>query len=324
MTAGGDVVAWGAPPIAAGGAPRVVPLPSRAISVAAGLAHAVALMVEGTVVTWGDGLAGNCEGCSSANPLVSPPAGVAGLSSVTVIAAGSWHTAAIAAGGCLVTWGGARVPRPKQRTPAAAAPPTPRLTPLHTIHPPDGVPFVRVAAGAAFTVAMDALGRVWTVGMPCGGTPPPPPRRVVVGTDAATTSRVTSVAATDTHGVALTVDGVVHVWRVGDSAPAAPLPALAGRAVTTLAAGGATLAAVTRVEQPHPPSATDAASVLARWLGAADAKRPPPPLLSQRSVSDDGGVALIAAAGGVRRRGSASGTRRSTVEGGGWRGGGGR
>src|SRR5262249_13854234 len=95
------------------------PTPARvagltgAVAVAAGTAHSLALLGDGTVWAWG----GNCMGqlgdgqagqsCSRWDPPsgVATPAQVVGLPDVVAIAAGSNHSLAVRADGTVWAWG---------------------------------------------------------------------------------------------------------------------------------------------------------------------------------------------------------------------------
>ena len=83
-------------------------------AIAAGGLHACALLTNGTVQCWGDNSdgqlgsmtpadAGNCPG--SASPCPATPTPVPGISGVTAVAAGEYHTCVLLTGGTVECWG---------------------------------------------------------------------------------------------------------------------------------------------------------------------------------------------------------------------------
>jgi alpha-tubulin suppressor-like RCC1 family protein len=101
------------PPTTATGAPTTTTAPPTGVlQVSAGRNHACALLAGGTVTCWGEnfyGQLGNAtntgntaDDSTSANPT---PTAVAGLTGVTQIAAGAWHTCALLATGIVTCWG---------------------------------------------------------------------------------------------------------------------------------------------------------------------------------------------------------------------------
>ena len=82
----------------------VIGLARKAIAIAVGYAHSMALLEDGTVVTWGynrTGVLGNGTNTDS-----SVPVSVSGLGGpATAIAAGDWHSMALMADGTVYTWG---------------------------------------------------------------------------------------------------------------------------------------------------------------------------------------------------------------------------
>jgi hypothetical protein len=76
------------------------------IAIAAGLDHNLALLSNGTVMSWGYNLFGQLGNTTLAFGQQSDsPVAVSGLSSVTAIAAGSLHSMALLANGTVMAWG---------------------------------------------------------------------------------------------------------------------------------------------------------------------------------------------------------------------------
>ncbi len=75
-----------------------------ATSVAAGLSHGLALLSGGTVMGWGGDASGQVVN-GVLEPRVNTPVAVGGLSGVSAISAGGLDSAALLAGGSVMTWG---------------------------------------------------------------------------------------------------------------------------------------------------------------------------------------------------------------------------
>jgi alpha-tubulin suppressor-like RCC1 family protein len=117
LLAGGVVEAWGDNSVGQLGdgtttgsrAPVSVPLTATATAVSAGSDHSLALLTGGTVDAWGYNLFGQVgDGSTTNSDAPTAVAGVGGsgtLSGVTAIAAGSYHSLALGAGGTVDAWG---------------------------------------------------------------------------------------------------------------------------------------------------------------------------------------------------------------------------
>ncbi|MEM3402262.1 MAG: hypothetical protein QXH08_03435 [Candidatus Hadarchaeales archaeon] len=86
-------VAWGWAGRTAPNPCAVVPLPTSAASLSAGLYHSLALLSDGTVVAWGDDTYGQCD---------VPPAI---QSNVSTVAGGGFHSLALSPSGIVTAWG---------------------------------------------------------------------------------------------------------------------------------------------------------------------------------------------------------------------------
>ena len=177
-----------------------------AIDIAAGREHALALMPDGTVRTWGRNNFGQIGDGTSTNR--SSPVTVPGISGVVAIASGHNHCLALLSNGTVRAWGynasgqigdGSTTHR---RTPVAVS----GLTDV-----------VAIAGGRDMSYALRSDGTVWAWGLNTDGE---------IG-DGTTTSRTTpvkvntltsvvAIAGGRDHGLALLADGTVWSW--GDNA----------------------------------------------------------------------------------------------------------
>ncbi|MGK3960038.1 SBBP repeat-containing protein [Sorangium sp. So ce118] len=126
--------------------------------VAAGAYHTLFLRADGTVWAWGR----NSDGQLATGDLVSPamtPSEVAGLPIIKAVAAGGSHSLALDVDGHLWAWGLNSSGQLGTRTKSS----TPQATPVQIQIP--GSPTIRaIAAGFAYSMALDDAGAVWTWG----------------------------------------------------------------------------------------------------------------------------------------------------------------
>ncbi len=128
-----------------------VPLPGRAVGVAAGYQHALALLEGGRVVAWGTGSGlGDGIGKRQDHPVVLP-----GLKDVVDVAAGQSYSLALQAGGAVYSWGDARDGRLGVQ--AGKDQLAPSLIPSLS-------DVVAIAAGGGHSLALGADGTLWTWG----------------------------------------------------------------------------------------------------------------------------------------------------------------
>jgi hypothetical protein len=183
------------------------------VAVAAGAEHSLALLTDGTVRSWGRNEAGQLgPGLDpAALPLSAVPMPVPGLSNVTAIAAGAWHSLALQADGTVVSWGEFH-----EHYQAAT--------------PPDVSGAIGIAAGAGHSLALLGNGTVRAWGDPFTRFAPP-----------AGLFGVSAVAAGPGFSLGLLGDGRVVAWGLGplelDHGQTRVPPTLS--AVSAIAAGGA-------------------------------------------------------------------------------------
>jgi alpha-tubulin suppressor-like RCC1 family protein len=117
----GTALAWGSnnlgelgnPSVTASAVPTLVAGSPEATSIAAGGAHALALLADGRVVAWGDNESGQLgngteegpEKCRDEEACSRVPVEVPGLNGVTAIAAGGIHSLALLGDGKVMSWG---------------------------------------------------------------------------------------------------------------------------------------------------------------------------------------------------------------------------
>lgn len=187
---------------------RLAPVPvsglSDVISIVAGRDHALAVRSDGTVWVWGDGWHGQLGDGTTGDRRLTPVA-VSGLSGVTGVAAGTYHSLAVRFDGVVWAWGSNLSGQLGDGTL------TQRPTPVYVIDLSD---VTSVTAGASHTLAVDADGTAWAWGSNYAGqlgngyiydryhTPG----------QVSSLNDVTSIAAGVLHSLALRSDGSVWAW----------------------------------------------------------------------------------------------------------------
>src|SRR5207244_103104 len=76
-----------------------------AVGLAAGYAHTCALLSNGTMRCWGENIEGQLGNGTTANPGTAQPVIVSGISGVTAVTPGAYHTCALLGNGTLQCWG---------------------------------------------------------------------------------------------------------------------------------------------------------------------------------------------------------------------------
>lgn len=204
LAADGRVWEWG---VGADGITRSRPTQvaglASVVALAAGRGHRIALKGDGTVWTWGRynwfGEIG--DGSKLARPT---PVQVMGLSGVTAISAGYFHSLAVKGDGSVLSWGAAR------EVQSEGGMTTERLVPVQI----EGlVGAISIAAGGYHSLAALRDGTVWAWGSNVKG-------QLGDGTtvERATPVRVTGLAgvalvgAGEDHSLAVKTDGTVWAW----------------------------------------------------------------------------------------------------------------
>ncbi|MEU4116161.1 hypothetical protein AB0F71_16900 [Kitasatospora sp. NPDC028055] len=226
-------------------------------AIAAGGSHALALLKDGTVMSWGLNDKGQLGDGTTTN--ASLPVTVAGLADVKAIAAGDTFSMALLKDGTVKTWGNndkgqlGVTPRPASST-ATVPNPTP-ATRTTAVQVPELTTVKGITAGASHALALLADGTVMSWGLNDKGQ---------LGDDTATTTtpavnnnkpypvqvleltNVTALAAGATHSVALLQDRTLRAWgnnangQVGDGTTTqrnTSVPVLGAAGVVGIASG---------------------------------------------------------------------------------------
>ena len=186
-----------------------------ATGVSAGYSHSLAVLSNGTVWSWGfnqDGELGN----GTTNSPKPTPLAISGLTGITAVAAGQYHSLALKNDGTVWAWGY------NSNGQLGDGTTTERLSPVQVISL-TGV--VAIAAGSSTSMALKNDGTVWTWGNNSYG-------QLGIGTFTQSTSPVqvlgltgvVAIAGGDLHSMALKSDGTVWTWgydgygQLGDGA----------------------------------------------------------------------------------------------------------
>jgi alpha-tubulin suppressor-like RCC1 family protein len=192
-----------------GGAP---PITATSVS---GAGHSLALKSNGQVLSWGNnnsGQIGNGTSSTTVNQLVPvQPTGLGAGSGVVRIAAGGSHSLALTSGG-VKAWG-----QNQSGQLGNGAAPTDSSTPVNVTGLGPGSGVVRIAAGAAFSLALKSDGTVLAWGRNASGqlgngAAPTDSSTPVAVTGLGAGSGVVGIAAGDAFAVAWKSDGTVLAW----------------------------------------------------------------------------------------------------------------
>jgi len=225
--------------------------------VAAGSNHTIALASDGTVYTWGFnavGQLGNGSVTDSNFPVAVDTSGVLSGKTITQVAAGYYHSIALASDGTVYTWGRNNFGQlgngnnTNSNVPVA----------VNTSGELSGKTIIKVASGGHHSIALSSDGTVYTWGYNYNGqlgngsvTDSNFP--VAVDTSGVLSGKtITQVAAGIEHTIALASDGTVYTWgrniwgQLGTANNTdSNLPVtvntsgvLSGKAITRVAAGG--------------------------------------------------------------------------------------
>ena len=191
---------------------------SGATRITGGNDHSLALLSDGTVRAWGDESSG-ALGNGSTSSVQSTPVSVNGLSGVTAISAGDYHSLALLANGTVVAWGYNGDGELGNGTPSTSG-----CYCIDTPAPVSGLSgVVAVSSGYADNVALLANGTVmaWgynadgelgngaasTTGCHCNATPAPVPGL----------SGVVAISSGYAQNFALLANGTVMAWGYNHS-----------------------------------------------------------------------------------------------------------
>ncbi len=224
------------------------------IAIAGGDRHTVALKNDGTVWTWGEDASGQLGIGIRDNDPHPTAVQVSGLTGVTAIASGSFHTIALGSDGTVWTWGYNLDGQLGDGTMVD------KYSPVQV----SGLTGVTaIAGGLAHTMALKNDGTAWTWGYNYYGT---------LG-DGTNTNRltpvqvsgltgVTAIAGGDTHTVALKNDGTVWTWgynrygQLGDGTTVdknSPVQVSGLTEVMAIASGGWHTIALKKTSPNKPP-----------------------------------------------------------------------
>ncbi len=214
-------------------------------AIAAGENHSLALKIDGTVYAWGNDSGGQLgDGTVSTPPSNPTPTQLGGLSDITAITAGAFHSLALKADGTVYAWGLDTEGQLGNGTLGTSNPTPAQIASLSGV--------AAISAGSRHNLALKNNGTVWSWGWDDAGqlgdgtiNPSNPTPTQIGGL-----SNVTAIAAGRKHNLALGSDGTVRAWgydnfgALGDGTAGAnnPTPAqiapgtLSG--VVAIAAGG--------------------------------------------------------------------------------------
>jgi len=172
-------------------------------AISAGVNHAIALLSDGTVMTWGDNTFGEL-GDGTSGSFSNAPVTVNSLSGATAVAAGNGFSEALVSGGEVVAWGNNASGQLGDGSTSGSDSPVP-VVGLSSI--------TSIAAGGAFSLAVDNAGGVVAWGDNFYG-------ELGNGTNANSDSPspvsglsgVTAIAAGGGHALATLDTGVVMAW----------------------------------------------------------------------------------------------------------------
>ena len=239
------------------------------VAVATGYLHSLALTSDGLVYAWGDGTygaLGNYSTTSSSVPVaVNTASGISALAGKTVvaIAAGAYHSLALASDGTVYAWGNNASGELGNNTTTSNTVPV-AVNMLSGTSALAGKSVIGIAAGGYHSLALASDGTVYAWGYNADGelganstvdSHAPVAVNTVIGSSGLAGKSVTAISAGRNHGLALASDGTVYSWgynaygalgnnsTVNSLVPvavsiASGTSALAGKTVTAISAGG--------------------------------------------------------------------------------------
>jgi alpha-tubulin suppressor-like RCC1 family protein len=218
LLANGTVMAWGDNSygqLGTGGGIGNQPTPvaigglSNVTAIAAGYYHSLALLSNGKVMAWGDGVE-NQLGTGNGN---SPtPVAVSGLSTAVAIAAGQYHSLALLSNGTVVAWGDNSYGQVGDGTDHTARPKPVAVTGLTGV--------IAISAGLDHSLALLSNGTVmgWGYNLfgQLGNTTLAFGQQSDSPVAVSGLSNVTGIAAGYFHSMALLANGTVMAWGRND------------------------------------------------------------------------------------------------------------
>lgn len=226
---------------------RFTPVPvsglSAVVAIAAGDHHGLALKADGTLASWGYNSSGALGDGTQTNRLA--PVAVSTLTDVAAIAAGQYHSLALKTDGSVWVWGYNGYGQLGDGTTTNRLAPV-QLTALATTN-------TAIAAGGLHSMILKTNGTIRSMGFNLTGqlgdgtsTARSTPVAVTVSLGGAALSGVSSIAAGDSHSLALKTDGTVTSWgsnsggQLGDGSVATRLSpvAVSGLSSVSAIAGG--------------------------------------------------------------------------------------
>ena len=214
LTSGGQIISWGSDDYGQlGNAGTNLDNPSTGtvtgaqnnnVAIVAGTHHALALQADGTVLTWGDNVAGQL-GVGAATPQQTAPVQIPTLQNIVALSAGYEHSLALKSDGTLLSWG-----RDSEGQLGDSTALTQQSTPVAVQGPSE---IVGIASGIYHNVALKADGTLLAWGdngqkQLGNGTIVPQPIPVPVSSAAG----IVAVSAGSYHSVALKTDGTLLAW----------------------------------------------------------------------------------------------------------------
>lgn len=185
--------------------------PRVAVSQAAGAYHSIALLRDGSLVSWGQNTFGQLGDGTVSNRTVPTPVAIPSDVHVAAVAAGRAHSLALTTTGAIWAWGDNRSGQLGNGTRTPSKIPEPVTMPSNHV-------FTQIVAGDNFSEALATDGTIWgwgdnSFGQLGNGTTQTalrpvealtPPNRIV-----------TSLSAGASHSLMLTSDGAL--WATGDN-----------------------------------------------------------------------------------------------------------
>jgi alpha-tubulin suppressor-like RCC1 family protein len=253
LTADGTVYAWGSnsfgqlgdnstvyrsAPVAL--ALQYVPAGIRFTQIAAGQNHSLALAADGALYSWGSSLDGQLGNGTTDHllPMSVAPGMAPPDTRYKQIAAGSFHSLALATDGKVYAWGNNARGQLGDGTTTSRA----FLVEVLPGTAPAGTRYVQLSAGSNHTLALAADGNAYGwgyngYGQLGDGTTTD---RLVPTPTASTGTRFTQVAAGQSHSLALAADGTPYAWGSNSNAQLGDNSTTQRLAPVALAAGAAT------------------------------------------------------------------------------------